>query len=64
MSWLLRQCPKCNGDMYREDKGWHCLQCGIILVEKNRPVVVDYTASQGYTHSNRRPLRTRQGVGV
>jgi len=25
--WLLKACPKCGGDMYRDDGCYRCLQC-------------------------------------
>jgi len=26
--WLLKQCPRCRGDLYLEKGEWVCLQCG------------------------------------
>ena len=31
MSWRLKSCPRCGGDLYSEDgyaASWSCLQCG------------------------------------
>ena len=29
-NWILRSCPRCRGDMFREDNSYECLQCGFI----------------------------------
>jgi len=64
MTWLLRRCPKCTGDMYQERDGLHCLQCGrLILVGKNIPLAVDYSVSHSGSLDNRRPRSTRRGGG-
>jgi len=60
MTWLLKKCLKYNGDLCHERDGYHCR----ILVERNRPIVVDYRASGSGSLDNRRPWRTRQGVGA
>lgn len=27
---ILSGCPKCTGDLYRDDRSYHCLQCGYV----------------------------------
>jgi len=29
-AWILHGCPKCNGDLFRDDHSYQCLQCGLI----------------------------------
>ena len=50
--------------MYRERDGFHCLQCGLVLVGKNRPTVAYPDVSHSGTVDNRGTLSTRQGVVV
>ena len=26
--WILKGCPRCGGDLYSEESGFTCLQCG------------------------------------
>ena len=33
--WLLRACPRCRGDLFSEDGGFTCLQCGYHLEVKH-----------------------------
>lgn len=28
MSWRLKSCNRCLGDLFHEDDEWHCMQCG------------------------------------
>ena len=65
MTWRLRSCPRCRGDMYLdEQKSWHCLQCGRLPVEQNKRLAVSPGAFQCYPLDNGRPLAKRQGVVV
>jgi hypothetical protein len=34
-TWRLRGCPKCRGDMLRDDNSYQCLQCGFIDWDSN-----------------------------
>lgn len=42
VQWNLKACPKCRGDLYKEEKspefsGWKCLQCGFELYDPQKP---------------------------
>ena len=28
--WQFKDCPRCNGDLFLDDEGYTCLQCGYI----------------------------------
>lgn len=28
--WIIKGCPKCSGDLNREDDYYYCLQCGYV----------------------------------
>jgi len=36
-TWTLKGCPRCGGDLYAEDGGFTCLQCGYHLEVKDEP---------------------------
>jgi|Deesub1362A_J573_1020465.scaffolds.fasta_scaffold07901_7 uncharacterized Zn finger protein (UPF0148 family) len=35
--WILKGCPRCRGDLYSEDGGFTCLQCGHHVEVKHEP---------------------------
>ncbi len=44
--WFLKSCPRCRGDMYRDEDGYQCLQCGHIKYFE-KPLIKDNKVEKG-----------------
>ncbi|MBA7676443.1 hypothetical protein ES703_84684 [subsurface metagenome] len=44
--WILKGCPRCGGDLYGDELGFTCLQCGHTEV-KNEPDIRAYPVPVG-----------------
>ena len=59
MSWRLKSCNRCLGDLFREDDEWRCLQCGHYYYP-NDPVQAVELADISFASSRNRS-RQRKG---